>query len=516
MDAAPPPPSRPPAAELPPRSTTGRVLLAIAYVILLVACLRNIGDEWEGGARGGNGARYSHIAVQHTVHYGLGATLGTPAFITEVDGKLEREVNWHHPPVYWLYLAAWCWPLGVTPPVMRIATVVLLLPSVLWLFQLLRRRCGELHAGVGSLLYAACPHVAYYGPMVLQDGPALSAGIATALCFQRYLDAPGRGRFWATAAAFFVACSIDFTGYWWGPALLVLGLAHERRRLAIRAIVGLFFVAVVAGAAWVIHCGLAMDGVAALVELMYATFHLEQHYSKTVVTPERLARAMDDLWLVHGNLVAASIGGLGLLAMPFVREKSLRQMAVVGVALLVPGLLNCGVMWQHTIDHIYWPLQGFAGVSVLAAILPSLGLGLVQGYGWRRAAGAGLVALGAFTTVWGIAKTHYVISKHELAIRNDTAETITKAMPHLEGCSWTLTSAPSIAQPMFGHTTVWYDIDTPAKLQTVLDYARYHKMRATVGVVVHPNHRDSDLPTLLDTMAPRIEVDGILVYRVRL
>ena len=96
--------------------------------------------------RGANGGHYSSGAVLHTLHYGLEVTLGMPVFVTECDGGLTKDVNWHHPPGYWLYLSWFCSWLGTSPTAMRVAHLALYLPWFFALFFLVRRFTSPLIA----------------------------------------------------------------------------------------------------------------------------------------------------------------------------------------------------------------------------------------------------------------------------------------------------------------------------------------------------------------------------------
>ncbi len=497
-------------------SRTGRVLLVAAFVILLVAALRNVGDPWEKGLRGGTAATYSHVAVFHTVHYGLGVTLGTPAFIAETDEGLVRNVNWHHPPGYWLYLALWAWPLGNTPPVLRISHLSLFLPGLFALFLFVRRRSGELAAGATSLLFATCPLVAYFGPMVIQDGAVLALGLVTMWCFERHLDAPSRQRWLATAVAFFVTCSLDFTGYWWGPAMFVLAIGRENRWRAVRTVISLFPVSVLAFVVLTIHYGFVFDGPLAFLRELFGTLHSEQQTAVGSPMAERFAAAMDELWFGYHNQVLLGLAGLGVVMAPLAGGPAVRRLTVVGIALLVPGLLNYGLMLHHAVAHAFWSVHGFAGLAALGALVPTSASALIRAGAWRRVVGWLCVLVTAGTAAFGAVRTHTVITATAFEPTNDTPALITKALPWLGGCNTTMTNAPATTQTQFGNTSVFFEIDTADKVRTILAFASANKLRGKVGFVVHPARRDGELLALLDTLGTRQEVDGALVYRFQL
>ena len=149
------------------------------------------------------------------------------------------------------------------------------------------------------------------------------------------------------------------------------------------------------------------------------------------------------------------------------------------------------------------------------AIVPVVGVRLCSTAGVvKRAAGSVLLAAAIGTALFGTRWTHVVIGRYEF-VENGSMAIIEKALPHLGGCSTTLTSAPAVTQQHFGHTVVWYGIATPEQLQQALAFGRAMKGRGTLGFVVHPDHRNSPLTQLLDTMARPIVVDDIVVYRFR-
>jgi len=492
----------------------GRLLFAVACVILLVASLRGIGDPWERSLRGGNGAAYSHSAVGYTLHYGLGVTLGTPAFVVETEQGPERHVNWHHPPGYWLYLALPAALFGATPTTLRAGHLVLFLPALLALFLLIRRVHGEFAAGCAAVLFASCPLVAYFGPMVAQDGVTLSFGLVTAWLFQRHLDEPSRRRWWAVALAFYLTCSVDFPGYWWGLALFVMALGHRERKRAIVAVFALFPVSVAAFATMAIHYGLAMNGLADYLRELAGTLRGNPEAAGHDDLAKRFAHAMRDLWIGHHNLPVLALAGLGALVLPF-GGPAIRRVALTGIALTVPGVVNYVTMLGHALGHTFWSLVGFGGLCVLAALTPITGLRLLGRGTWRTGLGVVCLLATAGTVAFGTIGTHDIIGRYPPEPPNDTPAMMAKALPWLDHCAVTITSAKNTTQIQYGHTSVFFDIDTADKLRVLLTFAK-SRIRGRVGVVVHPDHRAGDLPALLDTMAPRREVDGLLIYQLLL
>ncbi|HZN39739.1 MAG TPA: glycosyltransferase family 39 protein [Planctomycetota bacterium] len=500
------------------------LLLGAAAVILLTASLRNIGDPWENGQRGGVAARYSDVAVAHTLAYGLGVTRGMPTFVVELDdGTYQRNVNFHHPPYYWLYLSLWGYLFGNTPTVLRVGQLVVFLPGLLALFWLVRGRAGPVAAGLTALLFASAPLVGYYGPMALQDGAVLGCGLVTLWCFQRHLDAPSRGRWLATAAMFFVTASWDYSGYWWGPAMFVLALDQTARWRAVAWVMSFVPVSMLAFAVLAVHYGFEFGGPLGFVRELLHLMHMEGEMAKGKVDEGavdlgRFLHAMRVLFIDYANQFLLGLAVLGSAAAAWVRGAGLRRLAVCALAMLTPGLLNYGAMIRHAVDHEFWFLHGFAGLAGLAALAPVAGLGLIGRGGvlWR---GAGIVLLlAAGTTVaWGTVRTHQVITHWQYVETNDTIAVVNQALPHLVGCQTTLTSAPPTTQVQFGLTSLGaYGVDTAEKVRMWFDLAQQIKAKGRIGFVVHPKHRNSPMTELLDTMAERLEAGDVWVYRVRL
>ncbi|MEO6598092.1 MAG: hypothetical protein ABIP94_25385, partial [Planctomycetota bacterium] len=238
--------------------------------------------------------------------------------------------------------------------------------------------------------------------------------------------------------------------------------------------------------------------------------------ARTTETWLKFQHAMEDLLLAHGNGALVALAVLGFALALAVRTPGMRRLAWLGVAMTVPGILNYTLMLAHALGHVFWSLQGFAGLCALASIVPLVGMQWLRQDVLRlRIAGAALVLAAAATATWGAYCTHALIGRFEF-VDNGTPAIMQKALPWLDRCSWALTSAPGVPQVFFGHTQTWANIDTTEKLQISLHFARQSGLRGRVGFVVDPEHRNTALTTFLDTMATPIAVDDIVVYEFTL
>ena len=499
----------------PGNERAGWLLFALSCLVLLVAGLRDVGKPWERGMRGGCGGGYTSGAVSQTLAYGLGVTLGTPAFITDDDGELIRSVNWHHPPGYWLFQSGCAWVFGNEPCVLRLVHLALFLPGLLALFALARRRLGTLAAGITTLLFTTNPLVAYFGLMVLQDGAVLSFGLLTMWSFDRHVKAPTARSWWRTAALFFATASIDYPGYFWGLGMFALALLAPVRTRAIWSVFSFFPVSVLAFLVMALHYGLVLGPFVFLQELGNV-FHAEAARVNVVPVAQRLQTAARELLEHYGNWPSVALALLGGAIALCSRNRSWRVVAGLGLVLSVPGVCNEVAMFSHALDHVFWPLQGFAGIAALGAVVPIAAVHLCStAVAAKRWLGAALLAAAIGTALFGTVWTHVVISRYAF-VDNGSIAIIEKALPHLRGCSTTLTTAPAVANRYFAHTVVWYEITTPERLEGMLALGRIMGSRGPVAFVVGPDQKNTPLTELLDTKARAILVDDIAVYRFRL
>ena len=488
---------------------TGRMLLLLGAALLCIACLRDLNAPWGTGLRGGVPAYYTAGAVSHTLKYGLGVTLGMPAFVSQVDGQLVREVNWHHPPGYWLYLSAWAGLLGEHMWVLRLAHLSLFFPALFALFACVRRAAGPRSAGYAAVLFAATPMVAHYGSMALQDGAVLSFGLVTVASFLRYLDVRTRSAWWATAAAFFLACSIDHNGHFWGIAMFVAALGRRPRWDGVKAVLSLFPISVAAFAIMSLHYGVEYGGPVAFWKKLFGA--LAEHPA-TPTTSMMIRQRVEDELFAHGSLTVLALALLGGYAACRARSRQTTSLAHLGLALLVPGIANCAAQPRHFVDHTFWTLQGYAGVACLGAIV-------VVAANRRRRPDAvdALRARSMQFAFWavvafGAVQTHALLNRFA-AVDNGTDAFMSRAAPWLDGCARGLTSAPRGSRRHVGGAEFYYSIDTVQKLDTLIAFAVSRDIAGEVAFVLHPDHRDSPLSDRLDRIAARLEAENVWIYR---
>lgn len=503
--------AEPPAPATPGGRRLGWCLLALAYAIALAAGLRHVDRPWESGMRGEMAAAYTDGAVATTLAHGLAVTKGLPTILVPTDQAPQQFIAWHHPPYYWLYETLAAWLAGHRPLVLRLAHLLLYLPGILALYQLARRRLGPVLAGCACVLFASCPQVAYFGPMVLQDGAVLGLGLVTAAAFGRHLAAPRLGTWVLTAIAYFLVCCLDYPGYFWGPALLFLVPGQPRPWRAARDVVLLAPVAVAAFALTACHYGLVMGGPAGFVRSMLQIASLEHQVAPNDGGPT-VASALHDLLVVYCCWPTASLAALGGLLAVWRRPAGGRNVLLLVAALALPGILNCTVFFRHSLQHPFWSMHGAAGVAVLAAVVPWLACRLLAGPMRVRALAIGLLLATVATAAVGTLATHAILERHACPA-TAAPSYLEQVAPRFQGCAFALASHMDATQAFYGTTMVIGPIATEAALDQVLSLGRANLYQGDVAFVLHPLQQGSGLQRRLDTMATPQRVGDILLYR---
>lgn len=512
----------------------GWALLAFAIGFAAWQFARHAGGPWGYGLRDFGGGFWSQSWAQNQLRLGFAVTKGVPVEACTIDpatGVPAVTFNCHHPPLYMLWLAAWGGCFGCTAPVLRLAHFVLFLVAFPATWSLGRRLVGAWFGGVAALLLAASPYVALFGPMVLHDGATLAFGLATLAAFAAWRDAPTRARWWATAALFFVTCSIDIPGYFFGPALFLMALQGERRGAALRAVVGLAVVAVVAFAVTALHCGLVLGGPVGYVKHMLSLAGEEAGRAEGLPFPTRLSGQAQVVGGALGALGLAALGALGAVVGALGGAPA-RRVWWTAVCATVPGLLNNVLFAGHLVTHAFWPLLWLGAFPLLAAIVPLGGIAL-----WStrrpvaRALGAALLAAGLATVAIDLWRTPRVLDAD--AVVPAGLDDLARLQPVLgapgfvfsdlfdrhaqerlrrehaacaEAHFGTTLVAPDgtlLTWTMVGPVTLFGAVATPAALQFLVERARAQGFAGDVTFVL-----GGDRPALADELARRADAAG--------
>ncbi len=342
--------------------------LAVAILIFLAAALRDVAGPWPGGFRGVNGACYSATFVRNHLRLGLAETRGVPVLTVLPGTPPVAAYDWHHPPLHPLILTAAAAVFGEGEAVLRLAHLALAAPLLPALFLLSRRLAGSRVAGFTTLMTAAMPLAAYWAPMVLQDGPVLAWGLVALLAFHRYSEAPSRRRYLAAAAAYFIACQLDFHGHLFGLSMALLGLVSRHPGSGLLRALALLPVSLGAFGLNALHYGTVLGGpVVFLKEVARIGGGLAREGSglETRAVIQAIAVFFEDsVTLPVAVLVLAGL----VIAVGHLARGRPRPLFLAAI-LLLPGVVHCGIFFGHAIVHPYWPLPGAPGIGCLAGLL---------------------------------------------------------------------------------------------------------------------------------------------------
>ena len=484
-----------------------QVLFWLALLFLLAAALNGVSGPWELGWRGLMGGQWAEGAVVYYLKYGLDVTGLYPTIVIENGDELKRIVNWHHPATYWLYLAAPASVFGNSPMVLRLAHLLIWIPSLYALRQLVIVRVGAAWANVTALLFATTPIVAYYGPMVVQTGAIYSLGLVSLWRFDCWMRHPGARNASLALVCFFVTCMTDYTACWWGAAVavLALGLRSPRRYLVhvgCMAIAGFSAVTLI-----VFYYGLEFGGPVAYLRMLAG---LGNEHGGAIEWPRALL-ALRKFLLGHGTLPVLALAVVGVVALVWSRRAGLGKVILLAVSVAAPGVLDCVMLPRHALGHVFWPMQTLSAVALLAAAVavPAAQNTLAGRRLWRL----GAVAVAA-TACWGVVWTHHLVWRYT-APPEPQRHVLQQVAPLLDGCTWTFSNLPKTTQLFFNGSWVVTEIASPEKLYVVRQVARAQGVTGELAFVLDRTSASDRLIAAVEQLGPAT-VEGVVeVYRFR-
>lgn len=470
----------------------GRWLLLLAVAMAAAAGLRGIADPWELGIRG-SPSLYADAFVHGFLTEGFRALHFAPAYVFGTEDGNAILWYWHHPPLYYLYLAGVAELIGHHTWSLRLAQLLLFLPAVPLLYALVRHVACPAAAGVTALLFAAMPLVGYFGPMVLPDGAVLAFGLAASWAFVRHLADP-RHSLVPVLATYFVATQLDFSGHLYGIAFFLLALGSQDQRRARRALGLLLLVSLASLALVVVQYGTLFGGPGGFLR----EFRAAVASSQGMPAPGEIAAAIGgwmDIWIGWPH-VALALAGIGVGCMRGTQRPGAARSLLCGAALAAPGLLHVITLLPHAVRHDYWPLVGAGGITVLMAPLVGFAVDLVARRPLRhRACGCALLLACAAAIVHGVDVTHDTIEACRVDARLRESEPLIELGGMLQGDALALSSAPISVLGQFTGVPMHGDITTVAALESRLQFCRALSRSLRVAFVM-PQGRQGEAPEL--------------------
>jgi hypothetical protein len=483
-------------------------LLAAALVVALTAGLLDVGAPWEDGFKGTNGGAYTYRFLQSHLQLGLGVTRG--ACVKGVDPLThELILSLNHPATYVLLHLPAAWLFGLSEATVRVVALLLYLPAVPILWWLARRLLGAPAAGACALLFASAPMVAYYGPMAVHDGPLLALFPLVAGAFLVHVAAPTRATRCLLAGAVLATCLLDWSGAFLLPLLLLLVPATADRRRAWRVLLGLAPLATLALALLFAHTAFVLGGVRAAGEQWVALFLFSQapHAGWPAVVGGEAGDAVTLLGPVRLALAAA-----GLLLALWLRGEGgwLRRAALVGVALLLPGLLNIALFPAHAQVHDFWSMMGVPGLALLAA-LPVAAAWRAKGAA-ARAAEVLLLALAAYVAVTGTLQARALVRSQATTLHRDVGVLLDRWF----GPGDVVASSVNITlTDVYTQALIVGPITTPEQARRLAEEYAPPAFTGKLGFLLPRRERDTPLGKALGEMAAPEEVPDALLFRLR-
>jgi hypothetical protein len=484
------------------------LLLAAAVAIALWAGLLDVGAPWEDGFKGTNGGAYTYRFLQHHLQLGLAVTRG--ACIKGVDPRThELILSLNHPATYTLLQLPVAALFGLSEATVRVVALLLYLPAVPILWWLARRLLGAPAAGACALIWASAPMVAYYGPMAVHDGPLLALFPLVAGAFLAHVDAPTRATRRVLAGAVLATCLLDWSAAFLLPLLLLLVPATADRRRAWRVLLGLAPLAALAVALLFAHTAFVLGGLRAAGEQWVELFLFSQ--APHAGWPAVMAgEAADGVALLGPLRLALAAAGLALALCLRGEGGRLRRAALVGIALLLPGLLNIALFPAHAEVHDFWSMMGVPGLALLAA-LPLAAAWRARGAA-ARAAALLVLALVAFAAVTGALQARELLRRQATTLHRDIGVLLDRwfGPGDVVACSLNVTLTDVYTQAM-----IVSPITTPEQVrQLVAEYAP-PAFTGKLGFLLPRREHDTPLARTLGELVVPDEVPDALLFRLR-
>lgn len=349
----------PPAA---PGSTSRRRELSLLLVVLGVALFLRLGDFREPWSQRGwqhMGATFA-IMARNFVEQGYLTTRLAPATNPEPPADGSWDLFLHHPPTFPLLLSASFHALGVHEWSARLVPIVFSLLELLAVFWIARRLFGSVAGLAAAALGATLPATAFYGSHVCELGPVVMAGVALAfVCYLRYLERPGPGRFALLAVTLLFAVTND----WPGAYLAGLLFLHAWYRGHVRAAVGLLVLGV---------CVISLH----LAHVHWATGHALEGGRGGGLVDSFLGRSwtgigrvggwsvvLPSLWRHLEHLYTAPVIALAVSGLVLLRGRPERGAFLV---FLLAGLMHTLVFGEGAVRHEFWNITMAPSLLVLA------------------------------------------------------------------------------------------------------------------------------------------------------
>ena len=495
-----------------PRQRSVHLLLAGALALFLVGALRDLTAPWEDGLRGENAAIYEERFVHTILDWPASVSCLAPGWVFESALGPVCHWHWHHPPLFPLTLAAFARVLGNEPWVLRLTTILLVLPAFLAMRSLAGRAITQAFGGLAALLFAGNAMVGYFLPMVCHDGATIAAGLCACASFLGWCERPAPRRLLAASAWFLAATLFDFLGHFWGLAMFVLALGANDRRAALRGIAVLFCVSLLSLAIVALHYGTFLGGPTGVAKALAG---LAANPGPPRPTSAELLAATRNVMFDYGSWSIWALALLGAAASAWLAPTERRRVLWLSLALLLPGTLGCIASLRHYVDHAFWSMPMMAGAATLAAVAPWVGVRRLRA-GTRAGSAQGYALL--LATFAGIA--HGAGSTHSLvhAFRpNDGgfAALAAEAEPHTRGAAVALTNRKVPMRAFVPGLMFVGSVATAAELDAWLDYGRRNGISTDVAFVLVRASADPGLVARLGQLAEPRSLAHVSVYRFR-
>jgi 4-amino-4-deoxy-L-arabinose transferase-like glycosyltransferase len=192
----------------------GTLFYRFSVVLVLAAylgiCLWEIGNYWQWGHNGYNGAAFSQ-AARNSIRFGI---LGQAQYYTGINPPGPDAIYTRHPMMLHFHLIAAYWLLGYHEWAGRLVPALYSFLGLVLIFTMLRRLCGRAEALIGIVIYVLTPINLIFANMIDHEQGCIFWCLVLIYSYILWLRSY-RWRFFALSmAAAAMAVQFDWPGYY--------------------------------------------------------------------------------------------------------------------------------------------------------------------------------------------------------------------------------------------------------------------------------------------------------------
>ncbi|MBW2262864.1 MAG: glycosyltransferase family 39 protein [Deltaproteobacteria bacterium] len=200
--------------------------VAVVFLLFLLACTHRLGNYWQIGHNGFNGAAFSNGA-RNTLRFGV---VGPALYYTGLKPPTSNEVFIHHPMLLHLHLVAVQAVFGPSEVASRLVPATYSLATLILLFFAVRRLWGDLMALLSAAFFVLIPMHTIFANMVDHEQAGMFWCLLLVYSYIRWLQTSRKIWFASTLISVTLAVQFVWPGYYIAFFLALHALVSALKR----------------------------------------------------------------------------------------------------------------------------------------------------------------------------------------------------------------------------------------------------------------------------------------------